>query len=117
MSTPRRYRDRALQRRAAGSRAILAGVALIVAGAAGGGATHCGGTNILADDCSGADAGEVWVRTASGGAAVAEAGGEAVVTLPDGAATGSRGSFQTERYYDLRGDTISVEVTSAASTA
>jgi hypothetical protein len=39
------------------------------------------------------------------------------MTLPSNSAQGSWGAFYTNRYYDLRGDAISVEVTSATNTA
>src|SRR5262249_56948719 len=52
------------------------------------------GTNILADDFTGTDPGEVWYYDTWGGAVAAQAGGEAVVTLPSGSASDSFAAFK-----------------------
>src|SRR5262249_24910661 len=78
---------------------------------------RCGGTNVLSDDFPGSDPGEGWAIDASGGGVAAGVGGEMVVTLPNNMASGSSGAFHTNRFYDLRGDAVSVEVASAGSTA
>jgi hypothetical protein len=86
-------------------------------GGSGGGPIHCGGTNVLADDFPGSDPGEVWNISDYGGATALETGGEAVVTLPSGSPGSSRGAFESNQYYDLTNDHVSIEVTSATNTA
>jgi hypothetical protein len=72
---------------------------------------------VLSDDFPGSDPNEIWSTGATGGATVAETGGDAVITLPSGQSGGSDGSFSTNRYYNLLLDSVSVEVVSAGNTA
>ena len=82
-------------------------------GGAGGGPIDCGGTSVLTDDFSGNDPGEVLATYGGGGGIASRTGGEAVVALPSNSATYSWGEFDSNRVYDLRGDSVSIEVTSA----
>ncbi|MEO5726081.1 MAG: hypothetical protein ABI134_12505, partial [Byssovorax sp.] len=82
-------------------------------GGAGGGPLDCGGTSVLVDDFSGGDPGEVLAMYYGGGAIASRTGGEAVVAMPGNSASYSWGEFDSNRAYDLRGDSLSIEVTSA----
>jgi hypothetical protein len=86
-------------------------------GSSSGGLGHCGGTSVLSANFPGTDPGEVWNPQMSGGATAAYTGGEAVVTLPSNSSSASLGTFLTNRYYNLIGDRVWVEVTSAGNTA
>ena len=83
-------------------------------GGTGGGPTKCGGTSVLADDFPGGDPGELWDQHADN-TIVGQTGGEAVVILPNNSQNGSWGEFDTERAYDFRGDSVSIEVTNAGN--
>jgi hypothetical protein len=83
-------------------------------GGTGGGPTHCGGTSVLADDFPGGDPGELWDHYGDNTTA-SETGGEAVIALPNNSPNGSWGEFDTQRGYDLRGDSISIEVKSTSN--
>ncbi len=78
---------------------------------------HCGGTNAISDTFPGSDPLELWSISSYGGASAAETGGEAVVTLPSNTLGSTGGSFSSNRYYDMRGDAVWVEVVNAANTA
>src|SRR5262249_48695846 len=80
-----------------------------------GGPTHCGGMDVLADDFPGSDPGEVWTSYNWAGATVSQAGGEVVVVLPNANPNGAGAVFQTRRWYDLRKDSVSIEVTNATN--
>jgi hypothetical protein len=73
--------------------------------------------NVLGYNFPGSDPGAIWNVNFGGGATVAQTSGEGVVTLPSGAAASSHGGFVTTRYYNLHGDSVSVEVTNAGNTA
>jgi hypothetical protein len=85
-------------------------------GTGGGGPVSCGGTSVLADDFPGGDPDELWFLY-SNGAVVSETNGEAVLTLPSNSQNGSWGEFDSRRAYDLRGDSISIEITTAPNTS
>ena len=77
---------------------------------------HCGGTSLITDDFPGSDLAENWNPVQGGGATVMETGNELVVTLPSGSASSSFGAYDSNRYYDLTSDSVSVEVTNAGNT-
>jgi hypothetical protein len=84
-------------------------------GGEGGGPIHCGGTSVLTDGFSGGDLGNVWSIYDGGGAVASRTGGEAVVVLPSNSPMSSYGEFDSNRAYDFRGDSVSIEVKSAAN--
>ncbi|MFS8066493.1 MAG: hypothetical protein ACMG6S_08990 [Byssovorax sp.] len=71
---------------------------------------------MLIDDFSGGDPGEVLAAYYGGGALASRTGGEGVVALPANSATYSWGEFDSNRAYDLRNDSLSIEVTSVSNT-
>ncbi len=72
------------------------------------------GTSVLADDFPGGDPGDLWTLNSNGNT-VAEAGGEAVITLPSSSPSGSWGELDSHRAYDLRGDSLSIERATATN--
>jgi len=77
---------------------------------------RCGGTSVLAEDFTSYDSQEPWNPSESGGASVDLDNGELVVHLPDGSADSSDAYIETSRYFDLRDDAISVEMTNPGNT-
>lgn len=85
-------------------------------GGAGGGPVHCGGTSVLTDDFPGGDPGELWDQYGDN-TIVSQVGGEALVILPKNSQNGSWGELDSQRAYDFRGDSVSIEVTSVGNPA
>jgi hypothetical protein len=82
-----------------------------------GGATQCGGTNLLVDNFDDGLQGIDWYWSGDPGTNVFESNGEGVVELPANQPGNTYAAFQSARLYDLRNDSISVEVTQAANPA
>lgn len=78
-------------------------------------AEPCGKTDVLADDFEDGLTGVPWYWIGDPGAAITETNGEGVVTLPANAGGPVYGAFQTKRYYDLHGSSVSVKVGQAAA--
>jgi hypothetical protein len=81
-------------------------------------AAACGTTLVLADSFTGSTPNPQWFPYANGATAIAQSGGQFVITLP--ATSGSAGAYagyDSARRYDLRGSRVYVEVPQVVSTA
>lgn len=87
------------------------------AGSGGGPLDPCGGTSALAEDFTGSDISFVWNTDEWNGASLGQSGGELVIDLPINAPDGAGANFYTDRYYNFRNDSVSVEVTSVGNMA
>jgi hypothetical protein len=86
-------------------------------GSGGGEPVPCGGTNVLSDDFADGQQGILWYWSNNPSATISEANGQGIVAMPSGSMGTVYAAFQTKRVYDLRNDSVSVEVTQVANTA
>jgi hypothetical protein len=86
-------------------------------GVGGGEPVPCGGTNVLSDDFADGEQGILWYWSNNPSATISEANGQGIVTMPSGSLGSVYAAFQTKRVYDLRNDSVSVEVPQVTNTA